>query len=66
MHVIGMFHLSRDGARCQRSSSTASSKQREGHGCLMRLGPIAAHADINAERDVERHHPFHALADQGL
>ena len=33
---------------------------------LMRLGPIAAHADINAERNVERHHPFHALANQGL
>ena len=35
-------------------------------GCrLMRLGPIAANADINAERNVERHHPFHALANQG-
>ena len=31
----------------------------------MRLGPIAANADINAERNVERHHPFHALANQG-
>ena len=33
---------------------------------LMCFGPIAADTDIDAKRNVERHHSLHALTDQDL